>query len=75
VQAGFVTWEAFAVTSALTHRRDGWRGRVRASAGVAPVMDAETLTCLDAAMQAEQLGTADSLPVGHKVVALAALRG
>jgi SAM-dependent methyltransferase len=78
VQAGFTTWEAFAFTCDLTYTHDGWKGRVRASAGVAPVMDAATLARFDAdmdAMLADRLGTAESFPVGHKVFALVATRG
>jgi SAM-dependent methyltransferase len=74
-RAGFTRWEAFAFTCDLAYTRAGWMGRVRASAGVAPVMDAPTLARFDAAMAAmlaERLGRADTFAVGHKVFALLA---
>lgn len=78
VRAGFHEWQVFAFTCALTYTREGWKGRVRASAGVGPVMDAQTLGRFDAAMNvmlADELGPAESFPVGHKVFALVATRG
>lgn len=73
VRAGFTAWEVFGFTCDLTYSRAGWMGRVRASAGVAPVMDAATLARFDAAMAAmlaDRLGEADTFAVGHKVFAL-----
>jgi SAM-dependent methyltransferase len=76
-RAGFTAWEAFAYTTTLTYTHEGWRGRVRASAGVGPVMDAETLARFDTAMEAmlvEATGGAETFPVGHKIFALVARR-
>lgn len=50
--AGFDAWESFAFTIPLTYSREAWRGRIRASAGVGPIMDAETLARFDAEMAA-----------------------
>jgi SAM-dependent methyltransferase len=74
---GFTRWEAFACTTQLHYSAEGWRGRVRASAGVAPAMDAPTLARFDAAMAAmlrDTAGAAATFPVGHKIFALVATR-
>lgn len=77
-RAGLTAWEAFAYTTTLTYTHEAWRGRVRASAGVGPVMDAPALARFDAAMHAmldEATGGAEEFPVGHKIFALVARHG
>lgn len=76
-RARLSAWEAFAYTTTLTYTREAWRGRVRASAGVGPVMDAQTLARFDAAMETmlhEATSGAEKFQVGHKVFALVARR-
>lgn len=76
-RAGLTAWEAFAYTTTLDYTEEAWRGRVRASAAVGPVMDAPTLARFDAAMAAmlrQATGGAARFPVGHKIFALVARR-
>lgn len=75
MRAGLTSWEMFAYTTVLDYTPEAWRGRVRASAGVGPVMDAETLARFDAALAAmlrEATGGAEKFPVGHRIFALVA---
>jgi SAM-dependent methyltransferase len=52
VSAGFNRWEVFAYIEPIEYTHAGWRGRVRASQGVGPVMDTHTLSAFDEAMAA-----------------------
>jgi ubiquinone/menaquinone biosynthesis C-methylase UbiE len=47
VAAGFNQWESFAYIEPISYMHEGWRGRVRASQGVGPVMDSQTLSAFD----------------------------
>jgi ubiquinone/menaquinone biosynthesis C-methylase UbiE len=50
IAAGFNRWEMFGYVAPLPYTHEGWRGRVRASQGVGPVMDAQTLERFDREM-------------------------
>jgi len=74
VAAGFASWEMFGFTTSLPYSHEGWRGRVRASQGAGPRMDAEMLKRFDASL-AKMLSTEfpeETLPVGHRLFALVA---
>ena len=47
LSVGFNRWEAFAYIEPIAYTHEGWRGRVRASQGVGPVMDSRTLSAFD----------------------------
>ena len=72
--AGFDTWEVFGFTATLSYSRDAWLGRVKASARVGPVMDAETLKQFERALleRLDRNWPEGSLSVDHKVFALVA---
>jgi SAM-dependent methyltransferase len=74
VAAGFNRWEAFAYIEPIAYTHEGWRGRVRASQGVGPVMDSPTLSAFDEAM-IEMLSCKfpkDPMTVDHRVAAIVA---
>ena len=72
--AGFDDWEAFAFTTQLPYSHEAWRGRIRASAAVGPVMDPATLERFDTELR--QTLTAkfpgEALLIDHRVFALVA---
>ena len=70
--AGFRGFEVFAYVEPLIYAQDAWRGRVRASARVGPVMDPATLARFDAELAAElrRCFPTDSLVVDHRIFAL-----
>ncbi len=72
--AGFDTWEMFGFTATLSYSRDAWLGRVKASARVGPVMNAETLSQFENALldRLDRNWPEGSLAVDHKVFALVA---
>ena len=72
VAAGFADFEAFAYSEPLTYGQETWRGRVRASARVEPVMDRETLARFDAELAAElqRCFPVDPLAVDHRIFAV-----
>ena len=74
--AGLRGFEVFAYDEPLAYGRDAWRGRVRASARVGPVMDPQTLARFDAALEAElrRCFPADPLAVDHRIFALVIAR-
>ena len=72
--AGFLAYEAFGFTIPLAYSHAAWRGRIRASARVGPVMDEATLEAFDRAL-ATALREAyphDNLAVEHQLFALLA---
>jgi SAM-dependent methyltransferase len=48
--AGFSTWESFGFIATLTYTPEAWRGRVRASHRVAPMMQADQVARFDSAL-------------------------
>jgi SAM-dependent methyltransferase len=74
IRAGFLQWEVFGFTTALTYTRHAWRGRVRASQRGAPAMQKADLDRFDAAlgrMLARRFPGPDLL-VDHRVFVLVA---
>jgi SAM-dependent methyltransferase len=72
--AGFVGIETFSYDVEVTYSREAWRGRIRASAGVAATLSEEAVRRFDAdhqAMLAERF-PGDPLNVPHRVWALVA---
>jgi SAM-dependent methyltransferase len=70
--AGFTHIETFSFDSCALYNPESWRGRIRASAGVAASLSPEQVACFDAELQA-LLAThfpADYLCVDHRVFAL-----
>jgi len=70
--AGFHALQSFSHDEDVVYSREGWRGRIRASAGVAASLDADAVQRFDAAhavMLAEQF-PADPLRIPHRVFAL-----
>lgn len=76
VEAGFDAWEMFSYVEPISYTKEGWRGRVRASQGVAPVMDAATLARFDAEMAAmlNRDFPEDPMAVEHRIGVLVAWR-
>ena len=74
IAAGFVAWDLFGFTTQIAYSHGGWRGRVRASQRVGPVMSAETLAKFDAAMAAmlAREFPQEPLAVDHRLFALIA---
>ena len=70
--AGFADFEAFAYNEPLIYSQDAWRGRVRANARVAPVMEPETLARFDTELAAalQQRFPSDPFAVDHRIFAL-----
>jgi SAM-dependent methyltransferase len=74
VAAGFNRWEAFAYIEPIAYTHEGWRGRVRASQGVGPVMDRRNLGAFDREM-AKMLSSKfpnDPMTVDHRISAIVA---
>jgi SAM-dependent methyltransferase len=74
VAAGFDRHEAFGFATSLRYSHAAWRGRIRASARVAPAMDPAALAGFDAEL-ARVLGErfpAEPLQVDHRVFAVIA---
>jgi SAM-dependent methyltransferase len=72
--AGFGRWESFAFVATLTYTPEGWRGRVRASLRVTPLLQDDQLSRFDTAlgrMLARQF-PGRSFGVEHQVFALVA---
>ncbi len=72
--SGFDDWESFAFTTQLSYSQEAWRGRIRASAAVGPVMNPATLARFDEDL-ARTLSAdfpEEPLRVDHRVFALAA---
>jgi SAM-dependent methyltransferase len=72
--AGFGELETFSFDVDLAYTHEGWRGRIRASAGVAASLDPDAVAAFDAehaAVLAERF-PADPLAVPHRVWALVA---
>jgi SAM-dependent methyltransferase len=75
-EAGFTGIETFSYDVAAPYSHEGWRGRTRASAGVAASLDADAVHRFDAdhaAMLAERF-PGEPLEVPHRVWALIARR-
>jgi len=74
VRAGFTGWEVFAYIEAVQYTHEGWRGRVRASQGMAPAMDSKTLVECDAALAAMLVHDFPQQPmeVAHRIAAIVA---
>lgn len=75
-EAGFAGIETFSYDVAVPYTRDGWRGRIRASAGVAASLDGESVRRFDdehAQMLASRFPE-DPLLIPHRVWALTAGR-
>jgi SAM-dependent methyltransferase len=72
--AGFDDWEACAFTTQLPYSHQAWLGRIRASAGVGPVMDPPTLARFDAVLgqSLRMKFPHETLAVDHMVFALVA---
>ncbi len=72
--AGFDAWEAFAFTTQLPYSPQAWLGRIRASAGVGPVMDRPTLARFDTELRQtlKENFSHETLSVDHMVFALVA---
>ena len=72
--SGFDDWESFAFTTQLPYSQEAWRGRIRASAAVGPVMDTDTLARFDKDLSGTLLAEfpGESLRVDHRVFALIA---
>ncbi len=72
--AGFVGLESFSFDLDLVYSHEGWRGRIRASAGVGASLEPDRVEAFDAelaALLAERF-PADPQPVHHRVWALVA---
>ena len=68
---GFTARESFTVDFDLPYRPEGWRGRIRASAGIGAVLTPEKVAAFDtehAAMLARDF-PGDPIPVPHRIVA------
>jgi SAM-dependent methyltransferase len=75
--AGFTGIETFSVDVGVPYSHEAWRGRIRASAGVAATLDSDAVARFDgehAAMLAHEF-PADPLVVLHRVWAMVATRG
>ncbi len=74
--AGFTGIETFSYDEPVHYTHEGWRGRIRASAGVAASLDAEAVQRFDAdlAKLLTQRFPEDPLEVPHRVWALLAHR-
>jgi SAM-dependent methyltransferase len=73
-EAGFNKWELFGYVAPLKYSHEGWRGRVRASQGVGPVMDKMTLARFDRSLE-EMLREhfpMEPMLVDHRIFALVA---
>jgi ubiquinone/menaquinone biosynthesis C-methylase UbiE len=72
--SGFDDWESFAFTTQLSYSQEAWRGRIRASAAVGPVMDPGTLARFDEDLAATLSAEfpEEPLRVDHRVFALVA---
>jgi SAM-dependent methyltransferase len=76
IAAGFQKWEMFGYIEPVAYSHEDWRGRVRASQGIGPVLSPEHLARFDAAM-AEMLAREfpeNPYPVEHRIEALVAWR-
>ena len=77
LEHGFTIESAFAYVEAIPYSHEAWRGRIRASAGVAASLSPEKVAEFDAAharLLAEQF-PADPLAVEHRISAVLARRG
>ena len=75
-RAGFVRLETFSYDLDLSYSHEAWRGRIRASAGVAATLDEKATERFDAelrALLAESFPT-DPLAVPHRIFVLTARR-
>ncbi|HEY4940463.1 MAG TPA: methyltransferase domain-containing protein [Rhizomicrobium sp.] len=74
ISAGFNQWEFFGYIAPLFYTHEGWRGRVRASQGVGPVMAPEVLRQFDDEMMEMLRRTCptEPMPVEHRISALVA---
>jgi SAM-dependent methyltransferase len=74
VAAGFTAWELFGFTTNLPYSHEAWRGRVRASQGAGPRMDAATLKQFDDSLSKmlTKEFPEEPLAVGHRLFALVA---
>jgi SAM-dependent methyltransferase len=74
VAAGFKRWEVMGYVEALRYTHEGWRGRVRASQGVGPRMEDDTLAEFDRALGELLIREFpnDPLQVEHHISALVA---
>ncbi|MEM9048328.1 MAG: class I SAM-dependent methyltransferase [Pseudomonadota bacterium] len=72
--AGFAGIETFSFDVAVSYSHAGWRGRIRASAGVRASLDADATTAFDAALAAMLARDfpKDPLAVPHRVWTVAA---
>jgi SAM-dependent methyltransferase len=76
-EAGFTTLETFSFDLDVPYSPEGWRGRIRASAGIKASLNADEVARFDAAL-AELLATRfpqDPLAIPHRVWVASGLRG
>ena len=69
-QAGFVGIETFSFDVDLIYPKDGWRGRVRASAPIGGTLDAATVERFDALLAERLVDWPDPLSIPHRVWAV-----
>lgn len=71
-EAGFTDIESFSYDLVIPYTHEGWRGRIRASAGVSASLPAEAVAVFDAELQAllQQRFPAPNLEVLHRVFAV-----
>ena len=74
--AGFMVVDRFRFTAAVPYSHAAWRGRIRASAGVAPSMSPEAVAAFDRAHAAllQERFPAEPLQVPHRISAILARR-
>jgi SAM-dependent methyltransferase len=74
--AGFVGIETFSFDEMTSYTHEGWRGRIRASAGIGGSLSPEKIAAFDRelAAQLRSLFPQDPMGVHHRVIALVARR-